>query len=260
MSVRVFILFALLASVFSGCHKEIMLYEAVETQNIPRIKELIEAGTNLNVVYEGMTVLHMAAKIGNVEIVNIFLEAGANVDAKDSDDATPLHYAAVYGHLAVVKQLITAGADISARDEGDMTVLLKVLLLEKPNPLIVKTLILKGAKINQKYNPTSVALSLRERLRKFKGMTPLHIAVWQGHTILVPLLIRLHADVNARDANGNTPLHIAAWKNRKNIAKILLKARANINALNNDNMTPLQFANKKYHNKMVKFFREHGGK
>ncbi|WP_250296682.1 ankyrin repeat domain-containing protein [Wolbachia endosymbiont of Oedothorax gibbosus] len=60
--------------------------------------------------------LHLAARGGNLGVVNTLIENGANVNALDRDSATPLYLAAQCGHARVVYALIKKGADVEALD------------------------------------------------------------------------------------------------------------------------------------------------
>ncbi len=63
-----------------------------------------------------ISVLHIAARDGNEQIVRLLLEAGAVPSAKDPDTGvTPLHRAAERGHEGVVMQLLEAGANMEAK-------------------------------------------------------------------------------------------------------------------------------------------------
>ena len=73
--------------------------------------------------------------------------------------------------------------------------------------------------------------------------TPLHCAVWKGHTEVVALLLEAGADVNAKNNNGhwgNTPLHAAAHGNQRAIAQLLLAHGADLHAQFGPDRTPLK--------------------
>ncbi|XP_044219369.1 ankyrin repeat domain-containing protein 31-like isoform X1 [Thunnus albacares] len=62
----------------------------------------------------GETLLHKAAKEGNIQTVRQFLELGADVNMADNAGWTPLHEAALCGHYDVILDLIKAGAQVNA--------------------------------------------------------------------------------------------------------------------------------------------------
>jgi hypothetical protein len=70
---------------------------------------------------EGDTCLHLASRTGQEELVRIFLDSKASINALNMRKSTPLHSAARNGHLDVVGILLKAGADVEARDNRGRT-------------------------------------------------------------------------------------------------------------------------------------------
>ena len=63
----------------------------------------------------------MAAYHGQDKVVKYLLKSGAQVDAVSRRGRTPLHDACKSGHSQVVELLVEAGADIAAQDEDDVS-------------------------------------------------------------------------------------------------------------------------------------------
>jgi len=79
-------------------------------------KLLIKKGTK-----PGDYTLHFAVKEGEVEIVKLLIDGGANVNAKGERGYTPLHMVVYEGKLEIAKFLIEKGADINAKDNYGYT-------------------------------------------------------------------------------------------------------------------------------------------
>jgi ankyrin repeat protein len=70
---------------------------------------------------KGLAPLHLAAKLGCVEICELLLENGASVDQRDAKEHTPAHYAAGYGQLRVLEVLELYQADFNAVNSEAMS-------------------------------------------------------------------------------------------------------------------------------------------
>jgi len=64
--------------------------------------------------------LHLAAIMGHVEVTELLIASGADLEGTDKYGNTPLHYAAHHGLKETAKLLITKGADLNVkRDDGN---------------------------------------------------------------------------------------------------------------------------------------------
>lgn len=65
--------------------------------------------------------ISVAAVRGNVDDLQILLEAGADVNQRGEHGLTPLHYAVLHGHLEIVLHLLKAGAARELRNDDNDT-------------------------------------------------------------------------------------------------------------------------------------------
>jgi len=90
------------------------LHAAVQGNTREQVAELLAAGYELNDFDdEGHTPLHHAARAGNLPMMRLLIEAGANVNAHDaaSIGETPLGAIAANCTFEVAQLLVEAGAD-----------------------------------------------------------------------------------------------------------------------------------------------------
>ena len=67
------------------------------------------------------TILHISARTGDLESIEVLLEAGANIDAAGDMGNTPLHEAAMRGQIESVRILIQHGANLLVKNEFNQT-------------------------------------------------------------------------------------------------------------------------------------------
>ena len=71
------------------------------------------------------TALHFAVEGTHTDVVQVLIDAGADIDTKNNYRCSPLHSACISGTLDVVKMLVRAGAGVRATDdEGDTCLIL----------------------------------------------------------------------------------------------------------------------------------------
>ena len=90
--------------------------------------------------------------------------------------------------------------------------------------------------------------------------TPLHTASQKGHLEIVKILIRLGANVNAKNEEDWTPLNSAAESGEFEVMKYLIEHGAKVNTKNYDGDTPLHSAACNGDIGVVKCLIEHGAK
>ena len=100
-------------------NKEII--KAAKSGHLERVKLLLAAHPELIHARDsdGSTPLHCATWKGHTEVVALLLDAGADVNARNSNEhwgTTPLHAAAHANQAIIAQMLIDHGADLHARD------------------------------------------------------------------------------------------------------------------------------------------------
>jgi hypothetical protein len=85
-------------------------------------KALIERNININQMdYKGNTPLHVAANVGNKDLVNIFKNEPINPNLKNKEGMTPLHIAALSDEADIFEKLIKMGANPNIKDNRGKT-------------------------------------------------------------------------------------------------------------------------------------------
>lgn len=177
---------------------ETPLSSAASDGQVDIVKLLLDKGAD---PYLGkrssMLPLYLATSAGRAEVVKVLLQWGVNPEGGSEADRTPLSYAAGYGREAIVKLLLsTCGVDPNSKDS--------------------------------------------------KGRTPSSYAAANGHEAVVKLLLgTCGVQPDSKDSYGRTPLSYAAGDGREAVVKLLLSTCGvdpNSRAEDPAGMTPLRFA------------------
>jgi ankyrin repeat domain-containing protein 50 len=208
------------------------------------VKLLLEKGAELESKdSNGRTPLSWAAEKGHEAVVKLLLEKGAELESKGSNDWTPLSWAAENGQEAVVKLLLEKGAELESKDRWFGRTPLS-LAAEKGHEAVVKLLLEKGAELESKGSRS--------------GQTPLSLAAENGHEAVVKLLLEKGAELESKGRNGRTPLSWAAGKGHEAVVKLLLEKGAELESKGSNSPTPLSWAAGKGHEAVVKLLLEKG--
>src|SRR4051794_20352 len=95
------------------------LADAVEKQDRPRIQALLKNHADVNAAQvDGMTALHWAADLDELDTAKRLVAAHADVNAANRYGVKPLSLACVTGDTALVELLLRAGADPNTVQSG----------------------------------------------------------------------------------------------------------------------------------------------
>ncbi|AXK60191.1 ankyrin repeat domain-containing protein [Candidatus Chromulinivorax destructor] len=229
-------------------NKETPLHKALSAQNKEITRMLIDAGANVNTKNSfGQAPLHYTSSLP--EIARMLIQAGADVNIKDQNRETLLHYAVRDNNIEITGILIDACADVNAQNIFGQTPLHQAIYI----PKITRMLIDAGtdehtqnenAVIKDKPEITRMLISAGADINipNKNGQTPLYQAVICNKPKIVRMLIFAGADINIQDEHGETPLYQAVMKDKPEIARMLLSAGADINIPNKKEKTAEQEA------------------
>jgi ankyrin repeat protein len=110
-----------------------------------RIMWMLESGLKPTDILDDwdLTLLHLAAKLEHVPLVNVLIDRGALVHAQDQYGLTPLHVAAKAGKSESINLLLYHGADVNSRcHNGDTP------LHIASSPAVANNLLNRGARVS----------------------------------------------------------------------------------------------------------------
>lgn len=256
--------------------------DAARTGNTEEIKAHLAAGgvdPDAGDRKFGVTPMCWAALGGNSEIVELLIQQGASVDARNRDGATALHGAAFLGRVKAAELLLENGADPDARNhrgetpmnglntDWETTQFLAGLLgveidresVEHGRERVEALLRRHGASGAKRTSDELYSAAKTGNIEAVKryladsvdinagdskyGVTPLCWAAFSGHAEIIELLIESGADVNAKNRDAGTALHGAAFLGQAEAAALLIQNGADTHAKHESGDTPMDSAN-----------------
>jgi ankyrin repeat protein len=215
------------------------IVKAAQKGNVDAVRSLLESDVDPDAAHQGLTALHIAVGQGQTEMVELLLEKGANVDARQQAQATPLHIAASTGNEAIVRLLLAREPEVNAQDHKGRTPLMAAA--SNGHTEIVHQLLDAGADAN---------------LADEAGATALIQAILFADTELVAALLARGADVNAADKKKYVPLHYAAEKCDRAMVELLVANGADVLAKTVEGGTAFQLAAVKECTELVPYMQE----
>lgn len=185
------------------------LLQAVKEMDNSRVRELLDR-VDPNCSYRGdgeaRSPLVAAARNGDLLILKLLMDAGADVAFHAEGDEPPLMAAAANGHLEVARLLVEEGAAVNQKLQGEGTAL---LLASREGQLeMVNYLIAQGADVNAQVSGDG---------------TPLINAVRSGHIEIVRVLLEKGADPKLASPGDENPMIHAQNSKEKAMLALLQK-------------------------------------
>jgi ankyrin repeat protein len=189
------------------------LFMAIGHQDAAAVKAMLARGADPNAQNTlGMSALTIAAGVGNLEVIQALLAAGAEVNG-GSQFGGPLTFAAYDSKPEVMRLLLEKGASISTARPDRISILM--LAARAGHPEVLRQVLAKKADLHAVDNHGSTALSYAARAGKAEAAR---------------ILLEAGAKVDAADVDGWTPLMHAAVNGHDEVAALLLKKGANLKA------------------------------
>jgi len=199
---------------------ETPLLAAVKNHHFKTTKQLLEAGAEPDLCPKtGTTALQEAARLGDIDIIEVLIASGAAVDRLNVSGDTALIIASRSGHSRTARYLVQQAANINAKNKKGNTALAAAAKHDRAE--VVETLLEEGAEV---------------RVRDNKGRTPLHRAVEGSWLIggtgvgakedIVRMLMRAGANPYAKDHDGKTAAERVGWLNGGERLRSLLEKRS----------------------------------
>lgn len=184
------LLFAVFLATSSPCYSQSQsLLAAIKANDYTAAKELLDAGSNPNVVdEEGDPLLLNAALYASPRLLELLLEKGANPNVRNKDGETALMWSV--HDKDKLKLLLKKGADVNAKANSGNTALL-IASVGADQFHFVKLLLDHGA------DPM---------LKNKRGENALMRAALFGDTTTLSLLAKAGNEIDAMDSTGMTPL------------------------------------------------------
>ncbi|XP_029295252.1 death-associated protein kinase 1 [Cottoperca gobio] len=219
------------------------IIHAINDDNVPGLQHLLSSLNSYDVNQpnkHGTPPLLIAAGCGNVQIIEVLMRKGAEIQANDKSGANAIYYAARHGHVETLKFLHEKKCPLDIQDKSGETAL--HVAARYGNVDVVNYL------CSIRANP-----DLADREQE----TPLHCASWHGYSPVARALCQAGCHVDAKNREGESPLLTASARGFVDIVECLVTHRADLEATDKDGHTALHLAVRRCQVEVVRCLLRH---
>jgi ankyrin repeat protein len=229
----------------TGLHDRTPLCQASQNGHEQIVALLLENGAREVVNQQddlGITPVWIASKMGRAGVIDILIEAGADITIRSfKDNALPIHAASNAGSLEAVEKLLHKDPDsVNARWKEGATCLRQAS--QKGFLAVAHALINARALVD---------------VLDDENCSPITVASSFGHGDVLELLLGQEESapcVNAPNTKGQTPIFMAVSQNHPRCVELLLNAKANLALTDNFGKAPADYARNQ---EMLEFLEQH---
>uniref|UniRef100_A0A8C4NVR3 non-specific serine/threonine protein kinase n=1 Tax=Dicentrarchus labrax TaxID=13489 RepID=A0A8C4NVR3_DICLA len=219
------------------------IIHAINDDNVPGLQHLLGSLNSYDVNQpnkHGTPPLLIAAGCGNIQIIEVLMRKGAEIQAHDKSGANAIYYAARHGHVETLKFLHEKKCPLNVQDKSGETAL--HVAARYGNVDVVSYL------CSIKANP-----DLADREQE----TPLHCAAWHGYSAVARALCQAGCHVDAKNREGESPLLTASARGFVDIVECLVEHKADLETTDKDGHTALHLAVRRCQIEVVRCLLRH---
>jgi len=239
------------------------LIDAVLRHDTSYVKRAASSRADLNTVDQhNRSLLHIATRLGFIDIVRLLLSQNVEIDTPDTLGNTALMSAIQNDNRNLVDLLLKHQADPTLRNRKQVSALDLASKLNAKNSLsVLEKAGFKTAKpVTPAISRTNFDSAIRQSASLYPGWPMLNIACQLNEGEIAKQLLQQGAKVDAVDKAGFSALHRAAAKGHLTIVKTLLANGANINAVNKNHESALYLSAAEGRYNTVKHLLKNGAK
>ncbi|XP_035235044.1 death-associated protein kinase 1 [Anguilla anguilla] len=219
------------------------IIHAINDDNVPGLQHLLGSLTSYDVNQpnkHGTPPLLIAAGCGNIQIIDVLMRKGAEIQAHDKSGSNAVYYAARHGHVGTLKFLHEKECPLDIQDKSGETAL--HVAARYGNVDVVQYL---------------CSIHANPNLTDREEETPLHCAAWHGYSSVARALCEAGCSVNVRNREGESPLLTASARGFRDIVECLLEHGADLDSTDKDGHIALHLAVRRCQVEVVKCLLGH---